>query len=202
VRGAGVVAVRRLRETGWLLLAVAITAGAVGGCGSGGAAPPRQAVVSPSVGEERQQIMAGVFDLLETVGMTYWADYGRQFLHTGRILPADFSTKTANRFGLSGYDAIAHLPEGRIYVDVTTWTGMPPRMLATVMLDELCHFYFNTSNHEDYYRLDRELRRAWSARYGRPFSEIGPGDEVYLEWWRRFAPKAYHRWQKQQTPEP
>lgn len=176
------------------LLACAIAFGALtaSGCGSGstGTVP----VSSPLLTEEQHRILVGVFDLMEEVGMAQWADYGRSFLTAGRIHPIDFSSRDANPWGLTGYDAIANLSDGNIYLDKTTWTGMPPRMLVIVMLDELCHFRFQTSGHADYERLRDQFEAAWCERYGGPFSRIREGDEPYLEWFRKFSPYRYQEW--------
>lgn len=178
----------------WPLLACAVTLGVLtaGGCGSGGTGPVP--VSSSPITEEQHRILVGVFDLMEEVGMAQWADYGRSFLAANRILPMDFSSRDANPWGITGYDAIANLSDGKIYLDQTTWTGMPPRMLVIVMLDELCHFRFQTSGHADYERLRDQFEAAWSERYGGPFSRIREGDEPYLEWFRKFNPYRYQEW--------
>lgn len=151
-----------------------------GGCGAGGSGSATR--VPLCADQESQQKMAAVFDLLEEVGMQEWADYGREFLSQGKIIPVDFSARSANPLGLDGVDATANFRDGKIYVDKTIWQVMPMRLLADVMLDECAHFRTRSTDHTLYYQLQTQLMRAWEAKYGRPWGEYGPEDALWVQY--------------------
>lgn len=187
--GTGRKRVERGRD--WVVfLALAWVAGALamGGCGGAGAGAGATAEQNARAYEDGQRRAAIVetLDILESVGMELWADYGRHLMSEGRIEFVDFSSPSKNEFGASGLDGAADIEGQMVYIDQTVSLKMPPRHLAIVMLDEMAHLYYRTSSHEAFDRLHGELIQRWQTRYGRPFNELGPEDADYQEWWDAF----------------
>ena len=126
--------------------------------------------------------MNEVFALLETVEMGEWVAYGRSTLAQGRIRPMDFSSRSANPFGITGVNAIARFEDMTIYVDVTMWQVMPVRLLADVMLDEMAHFFYHTTEHHEYHRLRYQLTTTWEAKFGKPWGYYGTEEQLWNDY--------------------
>ncbi|MBI3945563.1 MAG: hypothetical protein HY321_06575 [Armatimonadetes bacterium] len=183
--GAG----RKRPRRGALLSLSVLLAGAVlmGGCGSGALGLGDRAAEQGAA--ERTRIMMEVFDILDAVEMKDWGDYGRMFWSQNRIRPMDFSAPENNPFGVSRLDGAANFADGNIYIDQTVWLAMPPRHLAIVMLDEMIHFRYMTTEHDIFnevtYGTDGFVAR-WTLTFGRHFNALGPEDAAYQEWWDNF----------------
>lgn len=175
--------VRESRLTAGALFALVGTAAVaplLGGCGSGSTAPAP--AVHSRATEEQLRKMNEVFALLETVEMGEWAAYGRSTLAQGRIRPMDFSSRSANPFGITGVNAIARFEDMTIYVDVTMWQVMPVRLLADVMLDEMAHFFYHTTEHHEYHRLRYQLTTTWEAKFGKPWGYYGTEEQLWNDY--------------------
>lgn len=173
-----------------MFLALAWMAGAlvIGGCGGAGAGTQASSEQNARAYEEgrRRAAIVETLDILESVGMELWADYGRYLMDEGRIEFVDFSSPSKNEFGAYGLDGAADIEGQMVYIDQTVCLKMPPRHLAIVMLDEMAHLYYRTSSHDPFDKLHAELIQRWQTRYGRPFNELGSEDAGYQEWWDAF----------------
>ncbi|HOM82667.1 MAG TPA: hypothetical protein PLU39_14150 [Armatimonadota bacterium] len=168
----------------WLAGAVALLGCGGSGAGTGGATGEQNARLHEE--GQRRAAVVETLDILESVGMDQWAEYGRYLLEKGRIRFVDFSSPSKNEFGVSGLDGAADIEGQMVYLDQTVCLKMPPRHLAIVMLDEMAHLYFRTSSHTYFDKLHAEFIQLWQTRYGRPFNELGPEDADYQEWWDAF----------------
>lgn len=171
-------------------LALAFLAGALtmGGCGGAGVDPAASAEQDARTREaaQRRAAIVETLDLLESVGMKLWGDYGRYLMSKDRLKFVDFSAPEKNEFGVTGLDGAADIEGQMVYIDQTVALKMPPRHLTIVMLDEMAHLYYRTPSHDPFDKLHAEFIERWQITYGRPFNELGPEDADYQEWWDAF----------------
>lgn len=104
--------------------------------------------------------------LMDALGFSEWAVYGRALQREGRIEARDFSSPERNEFGVSGLDGAADIAGRRVYLDERTWREMHPAHLAIVLFDEMAHLRYSTGGHEEFDRLHGLWVQAYEARFG------------------------------------